>query len=321
MKKKKQQNQFTILLVPHPKGERREWVVSKLSIQIVAGILIMFVAVTGFLGINRYLAIIKGLHIAKLKIANQELRSDLERVSKQLGGSEQDLSSLNGTDQMFRIWAEMPEVNPETRLLGVGGGSDASPAWEGRVSTDASNLLSQTYVAFNRLERESQFLEDSFSDIESSMEQDEAARDHTPSILPIPPSADYYISDRYGYRSDPYTGQRQFHGGLDIAGHSGTDILATANGVVEKVQRDRRIGNYVKLDHGHGFKTVYGHMLRKPDLQVGQVVERGDVIGHLGNTGRSTGPHVHYAVHRNGQSKDPFRYIFNNRKVSNPYVK
>ena len=321
MKTRKHRDQFTILLVPHPKGERREWIVSRRTIQIAAGALIFVVTLTGILGINRYLAIIKGLHLAKLRIENNELKSDLSRVSKQLTNKESRLATLNATDQIFRIWAGMPEVDKETRQLGVGGGSDAPPTWESRVSDETADLLTKSYVTFNRLERESQFLEDSFSNIEHEMEQDEAARDHTPSILPVPPSSDYYISDRYGIRADPYTGQRQFHGGVDIAGHSGTDILATAAGVVEKVQRDRRIGNYITLDHGHGFRTVYGHLLRKPTLKDGDKVKRGDVIGLLGNTGRSTGPHVHYAVHRNGKSKDPFRYIFNNRKVSSPYVK
>jgi len=321
LNRKKHQDQFTILLVPHPKGERREWIVSRRTIQVAAGALIFIVAVTGFLGINRYLAIIKELHVAKLRIENHDLQSDLSRVGKQLNEHESRLAALNATDQIFRIWAEIPEINKETRQLGVGGGSDALPAWEGKVSDDIANLLANAYVNFNRLERESQFLEESFSRIESEMEQDGATRDHTPSILPVPPSADYYISDRHGYRSDPYTGQHQFHGGVDIAGHSGTDILATAAGIVEKVQRDRRIGNYITLDHGHGFRTVYGHLLRKPTLQVGQKVKRGDVIGLLGNTGRSTGPHVHYAVHLNGKSMDPFGYIFNNRKVSSPYVK
>ena len=106
-----------------------------------------------------------------------------------------------------------------------------------------------------------------------------------------------------------------------MAGHRGTDILATADGVIEKVDRDRRIGNYVAIDHGHGFRTVYGHLSQRATVKVGQQVKRGDVIGNLGNSGRSTGPHVHYAVHRNGQHKDPIRYIFNNRKVSSPYVK
>jgi murein DD-endopeptidase MepM/ murein hydrolase activator NlpD len=314
-------DQFTILLVPHPRGERREWIVSRRAIRIAAGAMIFVVALTGFLGINRYLAIIKGLHVAKLRIENHELRSDLTRISKRLSDNESRLATLNATDQIFRIWAEIPEVNKEMRQLGVGGGSDAPPTWEGKVSGAASELLANSYISFNRLERESQFLEDSFSSIEHEMEQDEAARDHTPSILPVPPSSDYYVSDGYGYRADPYTGQRRFHRGVDIAGHSGTDILATAAGVVEKVERDRRIGNYLTLDHGHGFRTVYGHLLRKPTLKVGQKVRRGDVIGLLGNTGRSTGPHVHYAVHRNGQSKDPFGYIFNNRKVSSPYAK
>ncbi len=321
MIKNRQSDQYTILLVPHPSGERREWIVSKRSVQIVAGALVACVLLTGLLGINRYVAIIKGLHIAKMRIENQELRADLIRVGEQLDTHDSHLADLNDTDQMFRIWAELPEVDTETRQLGVGGGSDAPPLWEGKVSDSSGHLLSDTYVRLNRLERESQFLENSFSSIEAEMEEDEDVRDHTPSILPLPPNIDYYVSSRYGYRSNPYTGRREFHSGVDIAGHRGTAILATADGVIQKVERDRRIGYYVTIDHGHGYRTVYGHLLQRPNLTVGQKVRRGDTIGKLGNSGRSTGPHVHYAVHRNGQHKDPFRYIFNNRKVSSPYAK
>lgn len=321
MNKKSQSDQFTILLVPHPRGERREWIVSKRAIRFAAGALIACVLLTGLLGVNRYVAIIKGLHVAKMRIENEELRADLIRVNERLAAQSERLQVLNDTDQMFRVWAELPEVDHETRQLGVGGGSDAPPVWEGKVSDDIADVLSDTYVKVNRLERESSFLEESFNTIESEMEEDEVVRDHTPSILPVPANVDYYVSSRYGYRPDPYTGRKEFHGGVDIAGHRGTDIIATADGVVEKVSRDRRIGHYLAITHGQGYRTVYGHLLQRPNVSVGQEVKRGDVIGKLGNSGRSTGPHVHYAVQRNGRHKDPFRYIFNNRKVSSPYAR
>ncbi len=321
MNKKRQADQFTILLVPHLTGERREWIVSKRAIQITSGALIALVALTGVMGINRYVAIIKGLHVAEMRITNEGLRAGLNRIQDRLSSQDNTLSALNDTDQMFRIWAELPEVDPDTRQLGVGGGSDAPPSWSGRVSEAAANMLSDSYLSLNRLERESQFLENSFASIEAEMEEKEVDRDHTPSILPVAPNSDYYVSSSYGYRADPYTGRREFHGGVDIAGHTGTPIITTADGVVQKVSRDRRIGHYVAINHGQGYRTVYGHLHQRPPVKVGQVVKRGQTIGKLGNSGRSTGPHVHYAVQRNGRHKDPFRYIFNNRKVSSPYVK
>jgi hypothetical protein len=318
---KSQSDQFTILLVPHPRGERREWIVSKRAIRITAGALIACVLTTGLLGINRYVAIIKELHVAKMRIKNEELRADLIRLSERLESQNERLGDLNDTDKMFRVWSELPEVDKETRLLGVGGGSDAPPVWAGKVSNDIANTLSGTYIKVNQLERESQFLEDSFSSIESEMEADEVLRDHTPSILPVKTDVDYYVTSRYGNRSDPYTGRLEFHGGVDIAGRRGTEIIATADGIVQKVERDRRIGHYLAIDHRHGYRTVYGHLLKRPNVKVGQQVKRGDVIGLLGASGRTTGPHVHYAVHQNGRHKDPYRHIFNNRKVSSPYAK
>ena len=321
LNKKSQSDQFTILLVPHPRGERREWIVSKRTVRIVAAALVAFVLTTGLLGLNRYVAIIKGLHVAKLRIKNEELRSDLIRLSERLTAQSEHLEELTDTDRMFRVWAELPEVDIETRQLGVGGGSDAPPVWEEKVSENVGDRLADTYIQINRLERESTFLEESFSSIETEMQEDEVVRDHTPSILPVPADTDYYVSSKYGYRPDPFTGRREFHGGVDIAGHRGTPILATADGIVEKVHRDRRIGHYLAIRHGHGYRTVYGHLQQRPSVTVGQEVRRGDVIGQLGNSGRSTGPHIHYAVQRNGRHRDPYRYIFNNRKGSSPYAK
>ena len=205
--------------------------------------------------------------------------------------------------------------------MGVGGISNESPPWEARISYSAGQILTHTYTDLDQLLREAQFLAASFDTIESRLTNSGKVRRHTPSILPLPTNTDWWETSPFGYRDHPFTGRKDFHNGVDISARPGTDILATANGVIQKVERDRLIGHYVAIDHGHGLRTVYGHLLQRPNVQVGQQVKRGDVIGKLGNSGRSTGPHVHYAVHRSGQHRDPFRYIFNNRKISSPYVK
>ncbi len=211
----------------------------------------------------------------------------------------------------MRVWAEIQDVDSDTRQLGVGGGESPSPAWAGKVEDRTAEALRSAYVDLDRLNRRSRFLADSFSQIEAALTRNAVVRDHTPSILPIPTHVDHWISSRYGYRNDPYTGRREFHNGIDIAGHRGTPIVATADGLVEKIQRDRRIGFYIALDHGHGMRTIYGHLQSRPDLRVGQRVERGEEIGKMGNSGRSTGPHIHYAVYQGGRTKNPTSFIFN----------
>ncbi len=124
-----------------------------------------------------------------------------------------------------------------------------------------------------------------------------------------------YISSYYGYRRDPFTGRRAFHSGIDIVGRYGAPVRATADGRVYRVGYARGLGRYVKIKHAHGFMTVYGH-LRKAVVKRGERVKKGDIIGYLGNTGRSTGPHLHYEIRRWGRSLNPLRFIRAERKLA-----
>ena len=116
------------------------------------------------------------------------------------------------------------------------------------------------------------------------------------------------MTSRYGYRISPFTGKRKFHAGLDIAADIGTPVGAPARGKVVMVGRKGPLGKTVVLDHGYGFRTTFGHNSRV-HVKLGQEVERGETIAEVGNTGRSTGPHLHYAVKVNEKSVNPADYI------------
>ncbi len=117
-----------------------------------------------------------------------------------------------------------------------------------------------------------------------------------------------WLSSKYGYRSDPFTGKRTWHDGVDLAGKEGSDIIAVAGGVVTWAGERYGYGNLVEIDHGDGLVTRYGHA-KAVKVKVGDVVQKGQVIALMGSTGRSTGPHVHFEVLANGRSKDPVKYI------------
>jgi len=126
-----------------------------------------------------------------------------------------------------------------------------------------------------------------------------------PSVWP----ARGWLTSRFGPRVSPFTGRSQQHAGIDIAGARGTAITAPARGRVAYVGRKGPLGNALVIDHGFGVRTVYGHN-DKVVVEVGQTVERGDRVAHIGSSGRSTGPHLHYVVEVNGKPKDPLDYIF-----------
>lgn len=128
----------------------------------------------------------------------------------------------------------------------------------------------------------------------------------TPSIWPT----EGWVTSEFGYRRSPFTDRREMHKGLDIAGPVGTPIYSTANGRVLSSGRDGAYGLTVTVDHGAGIVTLYAHMQRLV-VESGQEVSRGELLGYMGNTGRTTGPHLHYEVRLNGIPVDPLRYILN----------
>lgn len=117
-----------------------------------------------------------------------------------------------------------------------------------------------------------------------------------------------WLSSRYGYRSDPFTGKRTWHAGVDLAGKDGSDIISVAGGVVSYADERYGYGNLVEIDHGDGLVTRYAHC-KTIKVSVGDVIQKGQVLALMGSTGRSTGPHVHFEVIRNGKSENPETYI------------
>lgn len=116
------------------------------------------------------------------------------------------------------------------------------------------------------------------------------------------------LTSRFGWRNDPINGKRAYHRGVDIRGRKGSDVKATANGIVKIENYDRRNGRYILVDHGNGFITKYAHM-KKSLVKRGDTVARGQVIGLVGSTGRSTGPHVHYEIHYDDKIVNPTRFV------------
>ena len=148
--------------------------------------------------------------------------------------------------------------------------------------------------------------ERTLQELASAVEGQQARWASTPSIWPVRG----WITSGYGQRISPFTGQVTVHEGLDIGAAPNAPVQAPANGRVVSSGFDPRMGNMITLDHGYGFETHYGH-LAKILVKNGQNVNRGDIIGLVGNTGLSTGPHLHYTVKVKGHSINPERYILN----------
>ncbi len=151
----------------------------------------------------------------------------------------------------------------------------------------------------------------SYDEVEELVKNKEELLARTPAIQPVSNKDLNRIASGYGYRIDPVYKTTKFHAGLDFSAPQGTPIYATADGTVSTSgNTGNGYGNHVIINHSYGYETLYGHMVRVKS-RVGQAVKRGEVIGWVGSTGKSTGPHCHYEVHKNGEKIDPIYYFYN----------
>ncbi|HEY8919917.1 MAG TPA: M23 family metallopeptidase, partial [Chitinophaga sp.] len=153
--------------------------------------------------------------------------------------------------------------------------------------------------------------EKSYTEIDELVKNKQKMLASIPAIQPVANKDLKRIASGFGYRIDPIYKTVKYHAGLDFSAPSGTPIYVTGDGVVEEAAlSDVGYGNHVVVRHGYGYKTLYGHMLRTK-VKAGQTVKRGDVLGWVGSTGKSTGPHCHYEVMKNGEKVDPVYFFFN----------
>lgn len=163
----------------------------------------------------------------------------------------------------------------------------------------------------NKLERRMAYQDKSYDEVNNFIKNKEQLLACTPAIQPVSNSDLKRVASGFGYRIDPIYKTPRFHAGLDFTAPTGTPIYATANGVVKiAANKGTGYGNHVVINHGYGYETLYGHMFKVKAKQ-GQRVTRGEVIGYVGSTGKSTGPHCHYEVHKYGQRIDPVYFFYN----------
>ena len=173
------------------------------------------------------------------------------------------------------------------------------------------NLESSIVTTLNNLRKRMLNQERSYKEINEFIRNKEQLLACTPAIQPVSNTDLKRLASGFGYRIDPIYKTPRFHSGLDFAAPQGTPIYATANGVIKIAGNSGNgYGNYVVINHGYGYETLYGHMF-KVKSKPGQKVKRGEIIGYVGNTGKSTGPHCHYEVHKNGQRIDPVYFFYN----------
>lgn len=238
---------------------------------------------------------------------NASQKVELMGLSAKLKDLETQLAKLNLFDKKLRVIAnlDVPPSKGSDQLLGMGGASTDEDFFP-TTGSQAAELVDRMSSELSTLEDVAKSQEASFTELHEHLAKRTSFLASTPSVWP----ARGWVTSTFGRRVNPFTGLPHTHQGIDIANRAGTPISATADGVVTKTSWTRALGKYIEIKHGYGYKTVYGH-LSETHVKVGQRVKRGDTIASMGNTGRSTGPHLHYTVLVNGAAVNPFKYILN----------
>lgn len=247
--------------------------------------------------------------IAHLKKTNRQLSQQLVFLDEKMKNLNKSVINLERKDEDLRVFVDLPTVSMDIRRLGVGGQSNETFSNYSSVNEELVNLLANVDQEINNITQRVDLLTKSRQAIKFKYNQNKTLLKSTPSVYPVKNAR---IGDQFGYRLDPFTKERKHHNGVDLVAPRGADVMATAYGtVLEAVSRytpNQLRGKYVIIDHNNGFYTKYAH-LSKVLVQPGQKVTRYTIIGKVGDTGRATGPHLHYEVIHNQINLNPKSYF------------
>jgi murein DD-endopeptidase MepM/ murein hydrolase activator NlpD len=298
---------YTIMILPDETTRVRKYSVPKNTVRgflLILAVLILGLGylVTDYYGVKRMVA-----ELDKLRLEARQHQQQLVTFAKSFDDLQSEMTRLRQFDMKLRVMADLDGVIYPEQIMGIGGENpEPFNPLEGELSFQDQTIINSMNRSLGRLKTEVNIQERSFQELVEYLEDQKSLLASTPSIWPVKG----WLTSTFGYRSSPFTGRREMHKGLDIATRSGTPVIAPADGLVVFAGREGGFGNMVVIDHGYGITTRYGHC-STIDVKLGQKVKRGDAIARVGNTGRSTGPHVHYEVAVNGVSVNPSRYILN----------
>jgi murein DD-endopeptidase MepM/ murein hydrolase activator NlpD len=242
--------------------------------------------------------------LSRLKQENAEQKVELVSLIDRMNVMTERLHSLQALDQKLKVMVDLEVDDIDAQMLGVGGSEPDLLVVDYPETAGHKELIEKMYMSIEKMERKIDIgIKDKDTLHKYFSEQQEQLAASTPSAWPV----HGWLTSRFGYRVSPFSGRREFHRGIDISARINTPVTAPADGTVSSVRRDRFSGRVVGLNHSYGLDTIYAH-LQKVLVKEGQTVKRGEVIALVGNTGRSTGPHLHYEVRLNGIPVDPLRF-------------
>ena len=303
-------DEFTIVFFPGSLSAPRKLHLPKRFVKF--GILVSFVVLIGILGSSFYFvqqySKLQGseTELVKLRRDAKIRKIQVEKFAQQVKNFETEMVRLERFEKKLRVITAL-ENSPRSieKNWGVGGPYGFSTnSFTTAMGWGAANMVERLSNGLDHLGKQAKIQSISFQELDNFFKNQKSLLSSTPSIWPTRG----WVTSGFGFRKSPFTGLREKHEGWDIAARNGAPVRTTADGVVVVEGREYGYGNLVEIDHGYGLVTRYGHN-SKHFVKVGDRVKRGQVVVLVGNTGRSTGPHLHYEVLLNGVPVNPKNYI------------
>jgi murein DD-endopeptidase MepM/ murein hydrolase activator NlpD len=286
--------QHTIIVVPHARAKFRQFQVSSRLLWSVATAVSLSLLLGVVFGVLWIRSVRKNREVSTLVAENQDLRGRTRVLNQKLESLEKLLAGFEERTRRLSI------------VAGLSGTHDPGTGGVGGLTALPAEDASHTEAVLEEASRRGLFLSGRLGQVEEklSFQADQLAL--TPTLAP----AAGVLTAGFGLRADPFTGRPDFHAGIDISSPTGGRIVAPASGTVVRVGWENGYGRVVEIAHGFGLRTLYAH-LESARVTEGQRLGRGDLIGLIGSTGRSTGPHLHYEVQVDGKPVNPLDYVLN----------
>ncbi len=297
-------NFYTLLIIPKKKNSAKKVCMSHallmgISLGLLSLSLALMVLTYDYIHIKR-----DNVELARLKQKTAEQESRIASLVGKVDGFTSRMEELRQFDRKIRIMANLEGNKYKQQMLGIGGSLREEDRIAAKLSAQDRDLVEGAGKQVDRLMKEAEGQQSSFQELLSYFRERKSILAATPSVWPV----HGWVTSEFGQRISPFSNATEFHRGIDIASRVGKTVHAPADALVEEVAYDHGEGNYVKLNHGYGINTYYGHLV-KSAVAVGTRVKRGDVIGYVGNSGRSTGSHLHYSIFVNGLPVNPRKYL------------
>lgn len=284
---------FTLIYLPEPGKKVRRVNLSYRPVYVLLVLLLLLTGVFAYV-LSDYSSLrFDRQQYVRLMAENSDQRRQLRSLEGDIDGLRRELALLAESDAQLRSSLVNPSDKTPSKPTGIGGALGGDPA-------DMSELQQQ----INALKLAIELRREAQDEIHSLLTEQYSQQSSTPQGWPTKG----WLTSYFGVREGPFDGRDRMHEGLDIAANTGTVVRATADGVVVKATTDSSFGKVVIIDHGYGYRTIYAHNSRLR-VKSGARVKRGEKIAEVGNTGRSTGPHLHYEVHLNGVPVNPRKFL------------